>query len=90
MDAPSWTHRYIIGRKGANLKKLDDSNKVNFEFEDKGNKIKIEGPSEQVERVQKELKEIVDNYVTNYSCIELNVDPKHYKHIIGKSGSNSA
>lgn len=88
LESPNWIRKYIIGRKGANLKKFTpDTVKVSFEIDDKG-KVTIEGPPEEVDRVQQEIQNTIDDYVANYSCIDLSVDSRHYKHIIGKSGSN--
>lgn len=52
-------------------------------------KVKIDGPPEEVERAQVELDEFVKNLLATLTYVELSVDPKFFKHIIGKSGSNS-
>lgn len=83
MEAPAWIHKYIIGRKGANINNITkDYLKVHVEFNE--NRIKIEGPPEEVEKVQKELEAVI----SKLTFAEMNVDPKFYKHIIGKNGAN--
>lgn len=89
IDAPAWIHKYIIGRKGANIKEITSNfPKVHVEFTDKDNKIKIEGPPEQVEQTKEKLDGIVKDYVAKLIFMEISVDPKYYKHIIGKNGAN--
>lgn len=88
VSAPAWLHKYVIGRKGANIKKItqDLSKGVHVEFTE--NKIKIEGPREEVEKAQVELEKVVNEFKNTHTYEELNVDPKYYKHIIGKGGAN--
>lgn len=87
LEAPAWIHKYIIGRKGANIRKItQDLPKVHVEFTE--NLIKIEGPPEEVEKAQKELEIVTKNFVDTLTFVEMTVDPKFYKHIIGKSGAN--
>ena len=47
LEAPAWIHKYIIGRKGASIKEITSSfPNVHVEFYE--DKIKIEGPPDQV------------------------------------------
>lgn len=62
--------------------------KVNVEFTGKEDKIKIEGPPEEVEKAQNELQLMVNDLMSKLTFTELNVDPRFYKHIIGKNGCN--
>lgn len=88
LDAPSWLHKFIIGRKGAKIRELtQDMPKVHVEFADK-DKIKIEGPPEEVAKVSEVLRPLVDDLVRNMVTTEINVDIKYHKHIIGKAGAN--
>lgn len=91
--APAWIHKYIIGRKGANIRSMtQDLPKVHVEFTDitdKEGKIKIEGPPEEVEKAQMGLEDMVKDLISKLTFEEIVVDPKYYKHIIGKSGANS-
>lgn len=87
IEAPAWIHKYIIGRKGVNINKLGtDFPEVHVEFVE--SRIKIEGPPDQTEMARQTLQTIVDDYVENHSFTDMTVDPVHYKHIIGKAGSN--
>lgn len=122
IDAPSWLHKFIIGRKGTKIRdltkdmpkvttmcflfciKLTESVftlwewlstltficfiKVHVEFADK-DKIKIEGPPEEVAKVADVLRPLVADMVRNMVSTEINVDIKYHKHIIGKAGANS-
>ncbi|KAL2733690.1 vigilin isoform X1 [Vespula squamosa] len=89
IEAPVWLHKYIIGRKGVNIKKVtQEMPKVNVEFTGKEDKIKIEGPPEEVEKAQNELQLMVNDLMSKLTFTELNVDPRFYKHIIGKNGCN--
>ncbi|XP_043666503.1 vigilin [Vespula pensylvanica] len=89
VEAPVWLHKYIIGRKGVNIKKVtQEMPKVNVEFTGKEDKIKIEGPPEEVEKAQNELQLMVNDLMSKLTFTELNVDPRFYKHIIGKNGCN--
>lgn len=90
VDAPAWLHKYIIGRKGANIKEITQNMpKVHVEFTDKENKIKIEGPPEEVEKAQEQIENMTRDLVNRMTFIERDVDPKLFKHIIGKNGANS-
>lgn len=87
IDAPAWIHKYIIGRKGVNINKLStEYPNIHVEFIE--NKIKIEGPPEQVEKAREQLDGIVKDYVKRLAFIDMTVNPIHYKHIIGKAGAN--
>lgn len=52
-------------------------------------KVKIDGPPEEVEKAQAELDTFVKGLLSTLTYVELTVDPKYYKHIIGKNGANS-
>ncbi|CAK9823134.1 Hdlbp [Anthophora retusa] len=89
VKAPVWIHKYIIGRKGVNIKRItQEMPKVNVEFTGKEDKIKIEGPPEEVEKAQNELQLMATDLISKLTFAELNVDPRFYKHIIGKNGCN--
>jgi polyribonucleotide nucleotidyltransferase len=87
IQAPAWIHKYIIGRKGASIKEFSSSYpNVHVEFTD--DKIKIEGPPDQVNEATENLEKIVKSYIDRLTFVEMEVNPNHYKHIIGKAGSN--
>lgn len=87
IDAPHWIHKYVIGRKGANMKQLEEEcPNVNVNcLEDK---IKLEGDPENVEKAMNYLNDIISNYLNNYTYVVMTVNPSFYKHIIGKAGAN--
>ncbi|CAH2086464.1 unnamed protein product [Euphydryas editha] len=89
VDAPTWIHKYIIGKNGSNIKKItQDFSKVHVDITHSEDKVKIDGPPEEVERAQVELDNFVKNLLATLTYVELTVDPKFFKHIIGKNGSN--
>ncbi|XP_026329102.1 vigilin isoform X2 [Hyposmocoma kahamanoa] len=89
VDAPTWIHKYIIGKNGSNIKKItQDFSKVHVDITHSEDKVKIDGPPEEVERAQLELDEFVKNLLATLTYVELSVDPKFFKHIIGKNGTN--
>jgi len=87
IDAPEWLHKHIIGRKGENIRKITgECAKVHVELAD--NRIKVEGPPEEVRQVKDLLEPVVRDLIANMTYTVLTVDSKHSKHIIGKSGAN--
>lgn len=87
VDAPDWIHKYIIGRKGDNIKKLtQDLPKVHVEFTE--HKIKIEGPPEEVKQAKEHFQSVTADLMNKLTYTTLQVDPKYFKHIIGKNGAN--
>lgn len=87
IEAPHWIHKYVIGRKGANMKQLEEEcPNVNVNcLEDK---IKLEGDPDNVEKAVSYLNDIIGNYQKNYTYVVMTVNPSFYKHIIGKAGAN--
>ncbi|XP_049810317.1 vigilin [Schistocerca nitens] len=89
VEAPNWIHKYIIGRKGANIRTItQDLPKVHVEFTDKEDKIKIEGPPEEVEKAKQELQKMANDLINKLTYTQMTADPKFAKHIIGKNGVN--
>ncbi|XP_052081432.1 vigilin-like [Mytilus californianus] len=89
VGAPSWLHRYIIGRKGQNIQKITEQfSKVHIEFTEGTDKINVEGPPEEVNEAVKELEVIVKDLKKRMSFAEISVDQRFHKHIIGKNGQN--
>lgn len=87
VDAPAWIHKHIRGPKWRNIRELrDDCPNVHIDLE--GDKIKIDGPTEQVEKMQEEITRLVDDYKLNMSFREMDINPNFMKHIIGKAGAN--
>lgn len=89
VSAPAWIHKYIIGRKGQNIREITANlPKVHVEFTDKEDKIKIEGSPEEMEKAQEIIEAQAKAFLMKMGFIEMHVDPKLFKHIIGKSGAN--
>lgn len=61
---------------------------MHVEFTDKEDKIKIEGPPEEVQKIQNSLEEMARDLLSKLTYVDMVVDPKFYKHIIGKNGAN--
>ncbi|XP_075883863.1 high density lipoprotein binding protein a isoform X2 [Nelusetta ayraudi] len=89
VTAPSWLHRFIIGKKGQNLAKITQQMpKVHIEFTEGEDKITLEGPTKDVQMVQGQIEVIVTDLVNRMDYTEISVDPKFHRHLIGKGGVN--
>lgn len=89
VNAPSWIHKYIIGKQGATIKQItQDLPKVHVKFTDGQNKIEVEGPTDEVDQACALLEEKTKELLEKFSFVELNVDPKYHRFIIGKNGAN--
>jgi len=88
IHCPTWLHKYIIGRKGAAIQKLNDEYpNVHVSFLDSGDIIKIDGPPEDAEKIREEIEKQAQELMDNTEFVEITVDAKYHKHIIGKGGS---
>uniref|UniRef100_A0A672SEV3 Vigilin n=1 Tax=Sinocyclocheilus grahami TaxID=75366 RepID=A0A672SEV3_SINGR len=89
VSAPSWLHRFIIGKKGQNLAKITQQMpKVHIEFTEGEDKITLEGPTKDVQIVQGQIEAVVTDLVSRMDYTEISVDPKFHRHLIGKGGAN--
>ncbi|CAB1412443.1 unnamed protein product [Pleuronectes platessa] len=89
VSAPSWLHRFIIGKKGQNLAKITQQMpKVHIEFTEGEDKITLEGPTKDVQMVQSQIEVIVTDLVNRMDFTEISVDTKFHRHLIGKGGVN--
>lgn len=89
VDAPRWLHRFIIGRKGQNIRKItQDLQKVHVEFSDEKDSVSLEGPPQEVEKAQESLETFIRELKASMDFAEITVDHKFHPHIIGKNGSN--
>ncbi|KAG7326370.1 hypothetical protein KOW79_009771 [Hemibagrus wyckioides] len=89
VSAPSWLHRFIIGKKGQNLAKITQQMpKVHIEFTEGEDKITLEGPTKDIQIVQSQIEAIVTDLVSRMDYAEISVDPKFHRHLIGKGGAN--
>ncbi|XP_076803941.1 vigilin-like isoform X2 [Clavelina lepadiformis] len=87
--ADVWLHRFIIGKKGANIRNITANlPNVNVEFRDEESKIVIEGPPSEVDQAQQLLEKEVKELKSRMDYTELNVDPKYHRNIIGKGGQS--
>ncbi len=53
-------------------------------MEDKADKIIVEGPVEEVERVRVALLANVEDLLSKLTFADIVIDPKYHKHIIGR------
>ncbi|XP_068175093.1 high density lipoprotein binding protein a [Antennarius striatus] len=89
VSAPSWLHRFIIGKKGQNLAKITQQMpKVHIEFTEGEEKITLEGPTKDVQMVQTQIEAVVTDLISRMDYTEISVDPKFHRHLIGKGGVN--
>uniref|UniRef100_A0A1A7X8I9 Vigilin n=1 Tax=Iconisemion striatum TaxID=60296 RepID=A0A1A7X8I9_9TELE len=89
VSAPSWLHRFIIGKKGQNLAKITQQMpKVHIEFTEGEDRITLEGPTKDVQMAQTQIEAIVTDLVNRMDYTEITVDPKFHRHLIGKGGVN--
>uniref|UniRef100_A0A669E441 Vigilin n=1 Tax=Oreochromis niloticus TaxID=8128 RepID=A0A669E441_ORENI len=89
VSAPSWLHRFIIGKKGQNLAKITQQMpKVHIEFTEGEDKITLEGPTKDVQMAQGQIEAMVTDLVSRMDYAEISVDPKFHRHLIGKGGVN--
>nr|BAE20148.1 high density lipoprotein-binding protein vigilin [Anguilla japonica] len=89
VSAPSWLHRFIIGKKGQNLAKITQQMpKVHIEFTEGEDRITLEGPTKDMQLVQSQIEAIVTDLVSRMDYTEISVDPKFHRHLIGKGGAN--
>jgi len=89
VKAPMWLHRYIIGKKGANINKItEEYPSVHIEMEDAADSIKLDGPKAEVQKVHANLTTMIEEMLSRITRETLTVDPKYHRFIIGKSGAN--
>ena len=60
---------------------------MHVEFLDAGDVIKIEGPPADADKAHEILESQAKDLMSSMEFVELNVDAKYHKHIIGKGGS---
>ncbi|PIO38541.1 hypothetical protein AB205_0138790 [Aquarana catesbeiana] len=89
VSAPSWLHRFIIGKKGQNLAKITQQiPKVHIEFTEGEDKISLEGPTEDVTVAQQQMEVLVSDLISRMDFAEITIDHRFHRHLIGKSGTN--
>ncbi|GFT31476.1 vigilin [Nephila pilipes] len=86
MDVPIWLHKYIIGKKGENIKYMtQDLSKVQVDFIDES--INVEGSPKEVYKACKRLKEMIDTLRYQVPYEEVEVNPVFHRRIIVVSDS---
>jgi len=89
INVPAWMHRFIIGKKGANVRAIStDLPKVQIDFRAGEDKIVVEGPPEEVGPAAERLETLHKDTQASLASVDFECDPKFHRHIIGKSGSN--
>uniref|UniRef100_A0A669AWY5 Vigilin n=1 Tax=Oreochromis niloticus TaxID=8128 RepID=A0A669AWY5_ORENI len=72
VSAPSWLHRFIIGKKGQNLAKITQQMpKVHIEFTEGEDKITLEGPTKDVQMAQGQIEAMVTDLVSRMDYAEI-------------------
>ncbi|CAH8566769.1 unnamed protein product [Schistosoma turkestanicum] len=88
IEAPNRFHRLLIGRGGSKLTELLEGYKrVQVNFGDNTDRISVEGPCEEVEAIVERLKSRLAELQATVAMATVKVDPKYYRHIIGKQGA---
>jgi len=89
LSAPMWLHRYIIGKKGANINRITEENPlVHIEMDAGVEIIKLEGPKTEVTKVKENLATMIAEMMQRIKQITIPVEDRFHKHIIGKAGAN--
>lgn len=89
VSAPSWLHRFIIGRKGENIKNITrELPRVTVTFPKEGDTITIEGPPDEVQLAQQSFENFTEGLMATMVYAEVSVPQKFHPHIIGKKGAN--
>ncbi|XP_022667646.1 vigilin-like isoform X2 [Varroa destructor] len=86
VSAPTWLYKHLIGKKGENINRIRKNKDTHVEFSDQS--IKIEGASDSVDQVCRQLQEEIDDIMTRLTSVELHAPPSYHPHIIGKNGAN--
>ncbi|KAL6041523.1 hypothetical protein STEG23_029411 [Scotinomys teguina] len=86
ISAPSWLHRFIIGKKGDNIAEITKSvPNVHIHFTAEG-KIVLKGPIDDVNYAQEKFDIIVRDLINRLECTEISTDSKLYKYLMGNNG----
>ncbi|KAK3587937.1 hypothetical protein CHS0354_014452 [Potamilus streckersoni] len=89
VNAPEWLYKFIIGKKGENIRRLiQDCPKVRVEFLQGKDKIQVEGPQNEVLHAASALQDNVNELESHMDFVEVEIEQQFHKHIIGKAGAN--
>ncbi|XP_050997788.1 vigilin-like [Acomys russatus] len=86
ISAPSWLHRFIIGKKGENITEITDTVpkvQIHFTTEDK---IMLKGPIDDVNYAQEKFDIIVKDLTNRMECTEISSDSQFQKYLTGNNG----
>ncbi|XP_032745428.1 LOW QUALITY PROTEIN: vigilin-like [Rattus rattus] len=84
--APSWLHRFIIGKKGEKIAEISECvPKVQIHFTAK-DKITLKGPIDDVNYAQEKFDIIVKDLISRMEYTEINGDSKFHKYLTGSNG----
>jgi len=84
IEVPTWLHRHMIGEKGSNISKITADYPNTFVKFDPENKIIIDGPPDEVEKVRERLENISIGLKKIMLCEEVKIDPKYIPQIQSK------
>ncbi|KAH9810276.1 hypothetical protein DFH28DRAFT_986630 [Melampsora americana] len=97
IEIPEKLHSYVQGPNCTTLNAIIGEEKlvsVEVGCKEKMDQVKIRGPKNEVERVEKEIKRIAEeakvNDTINSFSTEFEVESKHVSHLVGKGGSTVA
>lgn len=82
-------HKFIIGKGGANIRKIREETQTNIDLPAEGDKndvITITGKKENVEEAKEKIRKIQDEQLENVVAEEITIDPKFYNSLIGARG----
>ncbi|CAH8633995.1 unnamed protein product [Heterobilharzia americana] len=75
-------------KRGRQFNRITEGYKrVQVNFGENSDKIFVEGPSEEVEVIVKRLRNRLAELQATVATVTMRVDPKYYRHIIGKNGA---
>ena len=67
VHVPSWLHRFIIGRKGENVRTITENlPKLHLEFKEENNLVVLEGPQAEVLEARKKVESFAQDLVSVY------------------------
>ncbi|XP_074592950.1 vigilin-like [Brevipalpus obovatus] len=86
IETEAWIHRHVLGQKGANFHEMNQHfPNVRVSFEEDG-KIRMRGPRNELPIAKKMLDEAIKSIKSRISILELKIDAKYHRFVIGKAG----
>ncbi|XP_037230700.1 LOW QUALITY PROTEIN: vigilin-like, partial [Falco rusticolus] len=88
VSAPSWLHRFIIGKKGQNLAKITQQMpKVHIKFTGGEDNITLEGPTEDVHVAQEQIEAMLKELIHGMDYAIIKADHQFHRPLIGKNAA---